>query len=187
MSFQELYNKYITLYPDEVGGLKLLADQLNDSAQVMNSRKNFTGHLAASAYIIDRENKKVLLLHHKTLNKLLQPGGHLEEDENSPLAAALREVEEETGLLPADLMQIPAIKAAPEVPLNIDTHYIPENPKKGEPGHHHHDFQYLYAITKPDAAIGSGEMIQYEWIDWSSFAKSPTHAGVVKKIERHLA
>ncbi len=36
----------------------------------------------ASAYTIDFNNKKVLLMYNKKLNKCLQPGGHIEENEN---------------------------------------------------------------------------------------------------------
>src|SRR5580765_477550 len=43
------------------------------------------------------QNRKVLLIHHRQLNKWLPVGGHIELDED-PEAAALREAREETGL-----------------------------------------------------------------------------------------
>ena len=42
-------------------------------------------------------NGKVLLIHHRNLNKWLPVGGHIELDED-PEAAALREAKEESGL-----------------------------------------------------------------------------------------
>ena len=54
-------------------------------------------HFCASAYIVNPENKKLLLVKHKKYNKWLQPGGHIEEDE-TPEEAAVREVYEETGI-----------------------------------------------------------------------------------------
>ena len=48
--------------------------------------------LTVSAFIInvsDKENPKILLCRHKKLGKLLQPGGHVELDEN-PWQAVLR-------------------------------------------------------------------------------------------------
>lgn len=54
-------------------------------------------HFCASAYIINPENKKLLLVKHKKYNKWLQPGGHIEENE-TPEEAAVREVYEETGI-----------------------------------------------------------------------------------------
>ena len=52
-------------------------------------------HFTATVYIL--ENKKVLLIHHKKLQKWLPPGGHMDENETPP-EAAIREAFEETGL-----------------------------------------------------------------------------------------
>ena len=54
-------------------------------------------HFCASAYIINPENKKLLLVKHKKYNKWLQPGGHIEDNE-TPEETATREVYEETGI-----------------------------------------------------------------------------------------
>lgn len=54
-------------------------------------------HVCASVILIEPEDKKILLVHHKKLNKWVQPGGHIEEHED-PEQAAIREVKEETGL-----------------------------------------------------------------------------------------
>ena len=54
-------------------------------------------HFCASAFIINPENKKILLVKHSDYDKWLQPGGHIEDDE-TPEVAAVREVYEETGL-----------------------------------------------------------------------------------------
>lgn len=54
-------------------------------------------HFCASAFVINPENKKILLVKHKQWNRWLQPGGHMEDNE-TPEETAVREVFEETGI-----------------------------------------------------------------------------------------
>ncbi len=54
-------------------------------------------HFCASAFVINPENKKILLVKHHLFDKWVQPGGHIEDNE-TPEEAATREVYEETGI-----------------------------------------------------------------------------------------
>lgn len=56
-----------------------------------------TRHFCASAFVINPENKKILLVKHSDYDKWLQPGGHIEDNE-TPEETATREVYEETGI-----------------------------------------------------------------------------------------
>lgn len=183
MQIKELYEKYINIHPEDAIKLKLLSEQLNQIDHDITSRKNFVGHVTASAFVINKHTRQVLLLQHKTLGRLLQPGGHLEQSDTSPLTATLREVEEETGLKSKDLFSKSAFRADSEVPFHIDSHYIPENPRKNEPGHYHHDFRYLYITEKSDIKIDLDESNGYQWVDWSVFAEDPNFTTVVERIE----
>ena len=61
-------------------------------------RRILAGHLTGSAVVISAAGDRVLLLHHRKLDRWLQPGGHGDPGEVSGEAVALREALEETGL-----------------------------------------------------------------------------------------
>lgn len=185
MEIQALVDKYKEIYPDEIKDLRLLSDQLSKTDNITH-RKNFVGHVTASAFVINEHTKQVLLLEHKSLMKLLQPGGHIEPDDNSLLASVLREVEEETGLKAEDLKLRPIFLRNKEVPFDIDTHYIPENLKKGELGHYHHDFRYIYTTKSNKIEIDQTESNNYRWVDWNQFAEISNFTKISQKIEKIL-
>jgi 8-oxo-dGTP pyrophosphatase MutT (NUDIX family) len=96
-------------------------------------RTNLKGHLTASAFVIDRERKHLLLIHHKALGRWLQPGGHADGDPDL-MAVARYEVFEETGLKEL----VPTLQG----PFDLDIHSIPE--RKDVPAHLHYDVRFLF-------------------------------------------
>ena len=93
-------------------------------------------HLTASGIVI--KDNRILLVHHRYIKEWIQPGGHIELNEE-PHDAAQREVLEETGWS-SNLI-------GNEIPIDIDIHLIPDNPIKSEPAHWHIDCAYLLAPT----------------------------------------
>jgi 8-oxo-dGTP pyrophosphatase MutT (NUDIX family) len=104
------------------------------------SRDEPSAHFTASAFVVDALCERACLVTHVKLERLLQPGGHVEPDDATLEAAALREAREETEL------ELQFHPAAPR-PFDLDIHKIPERP--GEPQHFHLDVRYLL--------IGTGE------------------------------
>jgi adenosylhomocysteinase len=186
MDIQELFNAYVRIFPNEASSLRLLAEQLGQSEDI-TSRNNFVGHMTASGFVVNEDNKKVLLLEHKTLAKLLQPGGHvISPDDTSLLNTALREIVEETGLTKAQISIHPLLSEPDDVPFDIDTHFIPENKKKGEPGHYHHDFRYLFTTRTDRIEIDTRESNEYRWIEWDDFVQMPQFVEIADKISSIL-
>ncbi len=75
-------------------------------------------HLTASSLICSPDGQVLLILHGK-LRRWLQTGGHLESDDHSVEAAALREATEESGLAGLILDPDPLLLSEHEVPCGI--------------------------------------------------------------------
>ena len=177
-----LLDIYREQFPDEYDSTKLFSDFLLQTPENnLFHRKNFSGHITTSAFIIDVGYKEILLLRHKSLGRWLQPGGHVEADD-SLLLSAQREAEEETGIPKIQLLNVSLFEDN-ETPFDIDSHYIPANLKKQEDGHYHHDLRYLFVYTG-DGKIdyNEEESTGLKWVKFTELANDPTFGMVVKKI-----
>ncbi|MEV7503195.1 NUDIX domain-containing protein [Streptomyces sp. NPDC093018] len=137
---------YLARHPQERDALAGLSALL-DGSDEPTSRATLPGHITCGAVVIDRD-RRVLHIGHKASKKLLVPGGHVADD-GTLLAAALREVCEETGLRPGDLCLTPQFLGAP---VDIGVHDIDADPAEGEPAHQHFDFRFAFCLTA-DAAL----------------------------------
>ena len=115
-------------------------------------RLHLPGHITGSAWIVDPSRKLTLLVHHAKLNKWVQPGGHADGDEDI-LAVALREAEEETGLM--------HFSVVPDF-FDIDIHTIPARSDIGE--HDHYDVRFLFEADAAQPVIVSEESHDVKWI-----------------------
>jgi 8-oxo-dGTP pyrophosphatase MutT (NUDIX family) len=112
-------------------------------------------HLTASALIVDPETSRVLLRWHQRQRRWLQVGGHGDPGESDPLAIALREAREETGL--PDLVAWPDARLRHVVICDVA-------PGKGEPAHQHADLRYLMATSAPQAIRPESSDAPLRWL-----------------------
>ncbi|TGB08721.1 NUDIX hydrolase [Streptomyces sp. MZ04] len=161
--------KYLARHPEEraaLAGLMTLLDGADDPAD----RATLPGHVTCSAAVIDRE-QRVLHIAHRGTGLLLPPGGHIEGD-RTLLAAALREVCEETGLQARDLCLTPQFLGSP---VDVDIHDIDANPSKGEGPHQHFDFRYAFYLSPedhPELALQDAEVDGARWLELSKVRSS---------------
>lgn len=139
------------------------------------SRRTFTpGHITGSAFVVCRSTGKVLLHHHRRLNAWLQLGGH-DDGERDPLATALREAAEESGLKDLTLLQ--------DAILDLDVHDIPAG--KGEPPHKHHDVRYALVAEHPDGIHrDAGESLDLAWFTLQEAADRMNEPGARRALAR---
>lgn len=112
-------------------------------------------HFTASALVLHPDSGRVLLRWHQRLRMWLQAGGHADPGESDPLAIALREATEETGLpdlapWPDGVLRHAAICQVP--------------PGKGEPAHEHADLRFFMATGQPDAARPEDPDAPLRWL-----------------------
>lgn len=103
------------------------------------ARTTRPGHVTGSAIVLDQSGDRALLVWHATLRRYLQPGGHSEPGDASPLETAVRETAEETGVRVAE----------PGTLIHVDVHTIPA--LGIETAHRHHDLRFMF-IAPLDAA-----------------------------------
>ncbi|CAN5185211.1 NUDIX hydrolase [soil metagenome] len=138
---------YLQRHPGDVGRLAALQRQFDEDEGDLFSRSNMRGHITTSAFVLDPGLQQILMIHHRTLQRWLQPGGHHEPGQTL-WESAVREATEETGV--ATLSAHPHVGS--NLPLDIDSHAIPANVQKGEAAHWHHDYAYLM-IAPLDAVL----------------------------------
>jgi 8-oxo-dGTP pyrophosphatase MutT (NUDIX family) len=112
-------------------------------------------HLTGSALIVHPPSRRVLLRWHPRQAAWLQVGGHADPGETDPLAVAVREGAEETGL--CDLVPWPD---AALVHLAV----VPVNASDREPAHEHADLRFVLATGRPDAARPEHPEAALRWL-----------------------
>jgi len=135
----------------------LLDDPLNPFL-----RTRLAGHFTGSAWLVSADGARVLLTHHRKLDRWLQLGGHA-DGEVDLAVVALNEAFEESGL--SDL-----VIDDPEI-FDLDRHWIPE---RGDvPGHWHYDARYVIRATGSEAFVVSEESLALAWRDIAGIAMDP--------------
>jgi 8-oxo-dGTP pyrophosphatase MutT (NUDIX family) len=138
------------------------------------------GHLTGSALTVSADGRFVLLLHHRKLDRWLQPGGHADPGETTGEEVALREAFEESGIRGLALHP-----TAPR-PLDVDVHDIPA--RGDEPAHEHLDLRYLVvapvgALVDPDFA----EIHEIRWVPWDAVAALGPDPGLRRALAKAQA
>ncbi len=137
-------------------------------------RSNLTGHLTASAWIVDKDYTSTLLIHHRKLDKWIQCGGHA-DGETDLLAASLKEAREETGLSSL-VAETPSI-------FDLDVHSIPKHDYV--PEHLHYDVRYLLQADISEALQPNDrEAIDLRWFALNEVAKINNNESITRMVQK---
>lgn len=137
------------------------------------SRTTQSGHITGSAIVLNADGPEFLLVRHRKLNRWLQPGGHVHEQDESVLATAIRETEEETG-------HAVCLTSWRDRILHVDVHEIPARP--GEPTHLHYDIRYLLTASRGVPRIAEDEVLDAKWFTREALEKLDLDASLKSAI-----
>lgn len=174
----ETLSGYVPGSPDEAAAQARIVAHVRSGGALFD-RARWDGHLTGSAFLLDAAGERLLLIHHRKLDKWLQPGGHGEPTETDPTAVARREAEEETGV--RGLVVHPAFPC----PFDLDVHVIPA--RQDEPAHEHLDIRTLFLVPA-DTALSAdlAEVHALRWFTLTEAAALPD-ASVARAAKKILA
>ena len=167
-------NSYIPFNPAEAESITATLAFLGEQSRCWQ-RNNYAGHLTASAWVINTAKSHVLLTHHRKFNCWLQLGGHVDEGDDSLLAAALREAREESGIQAIEPLQTTIFDVG---------HHLIQTPK--EPAHVHYDIRYLL-VARTMEFILSEESNDLAWVPLTEVATVSSSTALHRMADKSLA
>ncbi len=170
-SLRQALSAYLLRHPEAsevVDGFRELLDDRDDPFL----RERLAGHFTGSAWLVSADGERVLLPHHRKLDRWLQPGGHADGD--TDLArVALTEATEESGL--TGLQVDPVI-------FDLDRHWIPD---RGDvPGHWHHDVRFVVRAGDDERFVVSEESHALAWRAVGEVAADETMDDSLRRMAR---
>jgi 8-oxo-dGTP pyrophosphatase MutT (NUDIX family) len=170
-----LLTSYSPLEPDEQQARIEMLDLAAVSLDPFDRTAYEPGHFTASGFVLHPDGARVLLIHHAKIGAWLQPGGHVDPHDLSPLMAARREVEEETGL--TDIVPVT------ERIVDLDIHPFPE--RGDQPAHRHYDVRFAF-VAPSRTLTPNHEVHDAMWATYADVLRLNPDRSMLRPIGRLL-
>jgi len=148
----------------EVEDKRAFIKYLNNFKDILY-RENSYGHITSSAWVVNKNRNKVLMIYHNIYNTWAWTGGHADGD-NNLINVAIREVQEETG--------IKNITPISYEIFTLDIIPVWGHIKKGKyvSSHQHLNVTYLLEADEDETVrIKADENSGVKWIDFKEINK----------------
>lgn len=183
MNFREQMKNYIP-FNEEEESIKNYTLKWIDTFDDVLTRENEFGHFASSAFVVNKERTKMLVVYHNIYDAWIFPGGHADGEENL-LSVAVHEVEEETGLKTKVLDDsIFAISASP----------IIGHIKRGKYVLAHTHLDVVYLLEADDKEMLVFREYESKGVKWITFEEAigdnivdfirPVHKRLIEKLNK---
>ena len=161
LGLEDALRDYQRRWPSEEASVALFLELLGEGAEAFR-RERLAGHFTSGAWLVSADGARLLMTHHRKLERWLQLGGHADGDTDMA-RVALKEAQEESGL--------PGLSVDGDSIFDLDRHWIPE--RKDVPGHWHYDVRYLVRAGVDERFVVSAESHDLAWRDISVIAADP--------------
>lgn len=179
MELEKQLSDYVPFNEQEERDKAILLEWLSSGKDVF-TRENKTAHFTASAWVLNKNRDKVLMIYHNIYGSWAWMGGHA-DGETDLLAVAEREAKEESG--------IKNIRPVSKDILSIEIAPVSGHEKRGEyvPSHLHLNVTYLFeADEQQELFIKPDENSGVMWIALEDIKNKSTEKWFVERIYSKL-
>ena len=179
MSIRDDIARYVPFNEQEARDKAVILSFLDHNEDAFQ-RTNLLAHMTASAWVVNRERSRVLMVYHRLYDSWSWTGGHADGDEDL-LAVALREVREETGVKSA--------RPVSEEIYSLEVLTVDGHEKRGEyvPSHLHLNVTYLLEADEQDPlTVCEAENSGVRWFTLEDALKASTEPWFVERIYKKL-
>lgn len=177
MNLREQIENYIPSDEQEEKDKEQFLEFINNFDDVL-TRENIFGHFSSSAFVVNKERTKMLVVYHIINDGWIYPGGHA-DGENDLLSVAVREVNEETGL---------KTKVLDNSIFGIQSVPVKGHIKRGKYVSAHLHFDVIFLMEADDTIPLIYKEDESKGVKWISFeeAKDETMCDFIRPIHQKL-
>lgn len=179
MELREKIEKYVPYNEQEEKDKNTILKYM-DAFEDTLTRNNEFGHFTASAWVVNKERTKVLMIYHNIYKSWAWTGGHA-DGESDLLSVAVREVKEETG--------VENVKVLDDDIFSLEIVCVNGHVKRGKyvSSHVHLNVTYLLEVDEnATLRIKEDENSGVKWVSIDEVEVTSNERWVKEKVYRKL-
>jgi 8-oxo-dGTP pyrophosphatase MutT (NUDIX family) len=179
MKLREKIEKYQPYNEQEANDKQIMLKYIDTFEDVL-TRNNEFGHFTASAWAVNREKTKVLMIYHNIYQSWAWTGGHADGEDNL-LEVAIRELKEETG--------IKNVKVLNNNIFSLEIICVNGHIKKEKyvSSHQHLNLTYLVEVDEKEILkVKEEENSGVKWMNLEDIAKNSNEKWMIENVYQKL-